>query len=194
MKIWIEIWNRNLNWNINWKWSKNLVQESIICSKWMRSICFPQLNAILRILRSTNEGKPPQMGLKGTEWSLTPTHDIITFMHLSIMECNGRLTIVVSEWKHGEKIILTSELCVLRQIGNWESFLDISNSMHCINLYYFWKQIRMKIAKLWPHSKVSFITPYSSTGNHLVCVDHCACNLISLAIPVLSLSSWIPFY
>ena len=56
--------------------------------------------------------------LKGTERSLTPTPDIITFMHLSIMECNGGLTIVVTEWQHGEKIILTSDHSGLLQTGN----------------------------------------------------------------------------
>ena len=59
--------------------------------------------------------------LKGTEWSLTPTPDIITFMHLSIKECNGGLTIVVTERQHGEKIILTSELfagCFKLEIGS----------------------------------------------------------------------------
>ena len=70
---------------------------------------------------------------------------------------------------------------------------NTSNTMHCINLYYFWKQIRITIAKSWPHSQVSFITPYPSTGNHLVCVVR-ACDLISLTIPALSLSSWILFH
>ena len=58
---------------------------------------------------------------KGTEWSLTPMPDIITFMHLSIKECNGGLTIVVTERQHGEKIILTSELfarCFKLEIGS----------------------------------------------------------------------------
>ena len=60
---------------------------------------------------------------------MTPTPDLITFMHLSVMEYNGGLTIVVTEWQHGEKIILTSELCGLLQTGNWESFLDILLSL-----------------------------------------------------------------
>ena len=59
--------------------------------------------------------------IKGTEWSLTPTPDLITFMHLSIMEYNGGLTIVVTERQHGEKIKLTSELfarCFKLEIGS----------------------------------------------------------------------------
>ena len=63
---------------------------------------------------------------------MTPTPDIITFMHLSIMEYNGGLTIVVTEWQHGEKIILTSELCELLLTGNCESFLDILPLSECI--------------------------------------------------------------
>ena len=50
-------------------------------------------------------------------------------MHLSIMKYNGGLTIEVTEWQHGEKIILTSDLCGLLEAGNLESFLDILLSL-----------------------------------------------------------------